>query len=73
MGTADGINDLTALGDAVNTTARLASQAAAGEILVSEKAFAASGIERGMPEQRYLTLKGRTKPVCVRVLKPAAS
>ena len=72
VGTAEGVNDLTALGDAVNTTARLASQAAAGEILISEKAYAASGIERGAPEQRYLSLKGRSKRVCVRVLKAAA-
>ncbi|MDP3727698.1 MAG: adenylate/guanylate cyclase domain-containing protein [bacterium] len=73
VGTADGVNDLTALGDAMNTTARLASQAAAGEALVSEKAYAASGLDRGNPEQRYLTLKGRTKPVCIRVLRPAAA
>ncbi len=73
VGTADGVNDLTALGDAVNTTARLAAQAAAGEILASEKAYAASGLDRGNPEQRYLPLKGRTKQVCVRVLRPAAA
>jgi class 3 adenylate cyclase len=73
VGTAEGVNDMTALGDAMNTTARLASQAAAGEALVSEKAYAASGLDRGNPEQRYLTLKGRTKPVCIRVLRPAAA
>jgi adenylate cyclase len=35
------VDDFTALGDAVNTTARLASTAAAGEILVSVAAGAA--------------------------------
>ena len=37
------VNDFTALGDVVNTTARLASEAVAGELLVSEEAAAAAG------------------------------
>ena len=39
------VNDFTALGDVVNTTARLASEAVAGELLVSEEAAAAAGVE----------------------------
>ena len=37
--------ELTAVGDAVNTTARLASLAAAGEILVTTDAAAAAGLD----------------------------
>ena len=47
VGTEGGISDMTALGDAMNTTARLASQAKAGEILVSEPAYAAAGLDLG--------------------------
>mgnify|MGYP001558119103 CR=1 FL=1 len=73
IGTPEGVNDLTALGDSVNTTARLASQAQAGEILISEDAYQAAGAERDGSEQRYLQLKGKSKPVCVRVLKSVAA
>jgi adenylate cyclase len=50
--------ELTALGDAVNTTARLASAARAGEILVTTSAAAAAGIDGGK-ERRSLELKGK--------------
>ena len=51
--------DFTAVGDAVNTTARLASSAAAGEILVSAAAARASGIDTSALEMRTLALRGR--------------
>jgi adenylate cyclase len=38
------VTDLTALGDVVNTTARLASAAATGEILITEEAAAAASV-----------------------------
>ena len=60
--------DFTALGDNVNITARLASQAGPGEILVSEAAYTASGVELGELETRQLLLKGKSEPVGVRVL-----
>jgi adenylate cyclase len=74
VGSEGGIGDLTALGDAVNITARLSSLAAAGEILVSEPACAAASLDSGGLETRRLELKGRSEPVAVRVLKigPAA-
>jgi adenylate cyclase len=59
----------TALGDAVNTTARLASLAGAGEILVSSSAAAAAGISVEGREVRHLALKGRAEPVDALVLK----
>jgi adenylate cyclase len=65
---ADGLTDISAKGDAVNTAARLASQAAAGEIIVSEQATNRAGIDVSELESRNLTLKGISEPVCVRVM-----
>ena len=41
----DDARDFTALGDTVNTAARLASLAEAGEILISAEAATAGGVE----------------------------
>jgi len=59
--------ELTALGDTVNTTARLASAAAAGEILVSAAAAAVAELEPGL-ERRSLALKGKAQPTDVVVV-----
>ena len=58
--------DLTAMGDLVNTTARLASAAAAGEALIIESA-ATSAALAGL-ERRTLTLKGKSNATEVAVL-----
>ena len=61
--------ELTAVGDPVNTTARLASLAAAGEILVTTAAAEAAGLDPGL-ERRQLELKGKqamTEVVSLRV------
>lgn len=68
VGTKDGFYDFTALGDAVNTTARLASNAGPGEILVSNEAFKAAHLNLENLEKRKLMLKGKSKPVEVRVI-----
>jgi len=60
--------DFTALGDNVNVTARLASKAGAGEILISDAAYTASGLDLGELEQRQLELKGKSESTGVRVL-----
>jgi adenylate cyclase len=77
LGTVEGaggsVRDIAAVGDTVNTTARLASAAAAGEILVSEIAYSATGLDLGDPPQRLLELKGKREPFAVRVLSPIAS
>jgi len=65
----DGLIDLTALGDAVNTAARLASAAAAGEVIVSEKAYTESGMSTEASEERELELKGKEELFKVRVIK----
>ena len=64
--------ELTVLGDTVNTTARLAAAAGAGEILVSAAAATASDLDAGL-ERRSLELKGKaaaTDVVVVRVGAP---
>jgi adenylate cyclase len=55
--------DFTAVGDAVNTTARLASSAGAGEVLVSRAAADASGLDTAGLETRMLSLRGRDETV----------
>lgn len=61
--------DFTALGDAVNVAARLASAAGAGEVLVSEHAATQSGFDLGEVETRRLELKGKSDPIDVRVAR----
>jgi adenylate cyclase len=61
--------ELTAVGDAVNVTARLASAAVAGEVLVTADAAAAAGLDSAL-ERRSLELKGKqavTEVVSLRV------
>jgi adenylate cyclase len=55
--------DFTALGDPVNTAARLAASAAAGEILVSSSAAKAAGLDTAGLESRRLELRGRAETV----------
>jgi adenylate cyclase len=53
--------EVTALGDAVNIAARLASSAAAGEILVTTSAARAAGLDPAL-EMHPLELKGKETP-----------
>lgn len=69
VGSRDGLVDITALGDAANTGARLASAAATAEIVVSEAAMNASGHEQTGLERRELALKGREQPLVVSVIR----
>ncbi len=68
IGAAGGLTNITAIGDEVNIAARLAAQAAPGEILVSEPALKGAGIDENAFEQRRLELKGVSEPVPVRVM-----
>lgn len=60
--------DFTALGDNVNVTAHLASQAKAGEIFTSEAAVKASGINLDGLNHRQIQIKGKDEPEGVWVL-----
>lgn len=68
VGSEHGITNMTALGDVMNTTARLVSKAGTGEILASEVTCKAAGTEYLQAPRRQLKLRGRTKSVGVRVL-----
>ncbi|HEU4673287.1 MAG TPA: adenylate/guanylate cyclase domain-containing protein [Candidatus Limnocylindrales bacterium] len=64
--------ELTAVGDTVNTTARLAAAAGAGEVLVSVSAAESAGIADPGLERRSLELKGKQVPTEVVVLRADA-
>jgi adenylate cyclase len=61
-------SDFTAMGDLVNTTARLASAAAAGEILIGRTSAERAGLIVGDVEGRSLELKGKAEPTDVVVV-----
>jgi adenylate cyclase len=68
VGTKDGVNEIAVLGSAPNLAARLSSQAADGEILISEAAAVSAEFADEAAERRELELKGISPPVAVRVL-----
>jgi len=69
VGTAETITDVTALGDNVNIAARLAQLAGPGELLISEAAYVAAGVELKDAEPRTLDLKGRSEPIVARLVR----
>jgi len=58
-----GRTDITILGDVVNTTARLCSEASPGEVLIGEDAMEMSGLSKDEHELRRLSLKGKQEIV----------
>ena len=69
VGTEDHV-EFTAIGDNVNITARLASAAGAGEVLVARAAAEAAALaDIARPEQRTLDLRGRSEATDVFVLR----
>jgi adenylate cyclase len=66
------VSDFTALGDTVNAAARLAGQAAAGEVLVSDSALDNAGAQPGGGEHRTLALRGRQAELAVCALDATA-
>jgi adenylate cyclase len=67
-----GVHDFTALGDTVNTAARLQAEAAAGEVVVSEEIYEAAEELFLHTEQRRVTLKGKAEDFALRVYRPEA-
>jgi adenylate cyclase len=69
MGSAEGLINISAIGEEVNAAARLASKAAAGEIIISETALAQAHIDGSELESRQLELKGISGQIPVRVMR----
>jgi adenylate cyclase len=67
----DDVKDFTALGDAVNTTARLSALAGAGEILVSDASAQAGDLDTTKLERRSLELRGKDQRVDAWVVSAA--
>jgi adenylate cyclase len=63
------VYDFTAVGDAANTTSRLAASAGIGEILVSAAAAGSAGLDTADLETRTLDLRGRDAVVEAVVLR----
>ena len=65
----EGISDITALGDGMNTAARLVGMAAQGELVLSEATYQAAELHWSNLEQRELNLKGKAQPFTARILR----
>jgi adenylate cyclase len=59
----DDARDFTALGDTVNTAARLTALAGPGEVLLTDAVAAAARLDTAGLERRSLALRGRHEPV----------
>jgi adenylate cyclase len=68
----EGVIDFTALGDTVNTAARLQGQAGPGELLISETVYESVADRYPDLAARSLALRGKEDSLAVRVLRPAA-
>lgn len=68
VGETDYLVEFTALGDAVNVAARLASQAATGEIVLGESTVRQAALDTERMESRKLELKGKSEPADVWVM-----
>jgi adenylate cyclase len=60
--------DFTALGDPVNTASRLQSQAAPGEVIMSDEIFGTVRNEYPDAPQRQVEVRGRKVPASIRVI-----
>jgi adenylate cyclase len=66
------VKDFTALGDVVNTASRIQREAAAGQIVMSERVYAAVGNRYPDARAVELALKGKSEPVAARVIAVGA-
>ena len=72
VGTAEHV-EFTALGDAVNVGARLASAAGRGELLVTDASARSAALGLDGLERRHLDLRGKTETTNVVVLRAGAA
>jgi adenylate cyclase len=68
VGSPQGLQEMTALGDEINVGARIASAAGPGELLASFASCQKANVETGGLEHRELTLKGKQLPIEVAVI-----
>jgi adenylate cyclase len=61
------VSDFTALGDTVNVASRIAAEAGAGELLISEDAARTAGVRLDSLDSRELAVRGREAHLTVRV------
>ena len=73
LGSSDEISDFTALGDSVNTTARLASLAGPGELLVSLAAAEHASFDAAGLDRRTVEVRGREATLDVYALRTTPS
>ena len=66
------VKDFTALGDVVNTAARLQAEAKAGQIVISERVYREVAERYPDVPRVELQLKGKSEPVAARVVEIAA-
>lgn len=69
-GPAGAVDDFTALGDTVNSASRLASAAAAGELLISVAAADLANYQAASGEPRTVDIRGREAAIDVVVVRP---
>jgi adenylate cyclase len=69
VSTEGGVADIAVLGDTANVAARLASEARAGEIMLSDATRTAAELKTNGMTAYHLELKGRKEPVDVWVKK----
>lgn len=69
LGSSEEISDFTALGDSVNTTARLASLADPGELLVSLAAAEHASLDATGLDRRTVEVRGRAATLDVYALR----
>jgi adenylate cyclase len=68
-----GVSDFTALGDTVNTAARLQSFASSGELVLSEEAYQAVAERYPDAAARRETVRGKDEPITVRTIRAGSA